>query len=433
MIGSTKGSRRRIAVGALVMLAAVVAAVAGVASAATHIQHGTTLTVWSAQTENAAIKQAFVDYQKATGTKVNVVVVPDPYETNVLTKVAAGQRPDLLFWQPTRGELGVINAAKVLQPLDGEPYLKKEPKSISTYAGRIGGHTYAAIFGPPAIEGVFYNKQDFQKAGITSLPTNFGQFKATAAKLKASGITPLYDAGADKWPTQWLVDQLMAEAWSKGGLAAKLNANKATFSDPRFLGAVTTYKSLVDDGFYNADIKTGTFNAQAEAIFSGSAAMAFQGNWLINQLTATHPVAQVNANVGFFPISGRGNATSFVADQSVSLVAPKTGNSSRETAAKGFLRWLLGPYYGKYLKNSHDYPALVGYPVPKGVTTAIIAAQRANGKNGLPLMQMVLAVIPDIHIYLADMIQGGLTPQDVADKMTGQFRQLAKAEHLPGF
>jgi hypothetical protein len=31
------------------------------------------------------------------------------------------------------------------------------------------------------------------------------------------------------------------------------------------------------------------------------------------------------------------------------------------------------------------------------------------------------------------MIAGALTPQGVADKMTQQFHQLAKAEHLPGF
>jgi len=420
------------------MLAAVVALlVAAAAVARVNVQaHATkklTLTVWEAQTETPATKQAFAAYQKATGNKLNVVVVPDPYETNVLTKFAAGQRPDLMFWQPTGGELSAINGPKVLQSLDGEPYLKKEPATITKYAGSVGGHTYAAIFGSPAIIGVWYNKQNFAKAGITSLPKNFAQFKAAAAKLKAAGITPLYDAGGDKWPTQWLVDQLMAEAWTKGGLAAKLNTNKATFRDPRFINAVTAYKSLIDAGNYNSDIATGTFAAQSDAVYNGTVGMVVQGPYSVAQEQTTHTLAEINNTMGFFGVSGNGNSPSYVIDQTGAFVAPKTGNATREGAAKAFLRWFMGPYYGKYVANSKSYPGLTGYKVPAGVPQAVIDANQANAKNGLPLMQMVIAVIPDIHFYLSDMIAGALTPSQVADKMEAQFQQLAKARHLPGF
>jgi raffinose/stachyose/melibiose transport system substrate-binding protein len=85
------------------------------------------------------------------------------------------------------------------------------------------------------------------------------------------------------------------------------------------------------------------------------------------------------------------------------------------------------------VRQSRAYPGLVGYKAPAGVPKSVIQANADNAKNGLPLMQMVLDVIPDIHIYLSEMIAGALTPQGVADKMTQQFHQLAKAEHLPGF
>jgi raffinose/stachyose/melibiose transport system substrate-binding protein len=416
---------------AVVAALAVVAAVAGTARATT--SKSPTLTVWMAQTEVAAAKTAFARYHQVTGTKINTVVIPDPYESNVLTKFAAGQHPDILFWQPTHGELGLINATKTLQTLDGEKYLKKEPKTITKYAGSIGKHTYAAIFGSPAIIGVWYNKQNFVKAGITSVPKNFAQFKAAAAKLKAAGITPLYDAGGDMWPDQWLVDLLMAEAWTKGGLAAKLNTNKATFSDPRFLNAVNQYQSMIKAGDYNSDIKTGTFNAQSDAVYNGTVGMIVQGPYSASYLQTKYTTPQIDARLGFFGLSGQGNSPSFVLDQTGAFVLPKTGNSTNEAAAKKFLRWFMGPHYKTYVRQSRAYPGLLGYKAPAGVPKSVIEANKENAANGLPLMQMVLAVIPDIHIYLSQMIAGALTPQGVADKMTQQFQQQAKAEHLPGF
>lgn len=431
IVPQTRQRRLCVVLALVVGVCSCAAALVGTARATTHAK--VTLTVWEAQTEVDAAKQALAAYQKASGVKINTVVIPDPYESNVLTKFAAGQHPDLMFWQPTRGELSVLNAKKTLVPLDGEPYLKKEPRTITKYAGSLGGHSYAAIFGSPAIIGVWYNLPAFKKAGITSIPKNFAQFKAAAAKLKAAGITPLYDAGGDKWPTQWLVDCLMAESWTKGGLAQKINTNKATFSDPHFLGAVNQYKSLIDAGYYNSDISSGTFNAQSDALYNGDVGMILQGPYTASYLQTKYSTARINARIGFFGLSGRGNSPSYVLDQTGALVVPNTGDAAHEAAAKAYLRWFMGPHYAAFVKASKSYPGLVGYKVPAGVPKSVIDANTDNAKNGLPLMQMVLAVIPDIHIYLSDMIAGALTPQGVADKMTQQFHQLAKAEHLPGF
>src|SRR4051794_5632690 len=67
--------------------------------------NGTTLTLWAAQNSNTVAKKVISDFQAATGAKVNVVTIPDPYEQGVQTKVASGDKPDLAFWQPTASEL----------------------------------------------------------------------------------------------------------------------------------------------------------------------------------------------------------------------------------------------------------------------------------------------------------------------------------------
>ena len=50
--------------------------------------------------------------------------------------------------------------------------------------------------------GCFYNKDVFEEAGITELPTNWDEFTAVCEKIKAIGKTPLYYSGSDSWTLQ---------------------------------------------------------------------------------------------------------------------------------------------------------------------------------------------------------------------------------------
>lgn len=48
-------------------------------------------------------------------------------------------------------------------------------------------------------------------------------------------------------------------------------------------------------------------------------------------------------------------------------------------------------------------------------------------------MQAQAIANPDLYIYLADMIQGTKTPEQVAQATQDQFAQLAKAQGATGF
>lgn len=82
---------------------------------------GVTLTIWAAQNSNTVPKQVVDAFGRATGAKVEIVTIPDPYEQGVQTKVATGDKPDLAFWQPTASMLTALNAKTNLQPLDQAP------------------------------------------------------------------------------------------------------------------------------------------------------------------------------------------------------------------------------------------------------------------------------------------------------------------------
>ena len=393
--------------------------------------NGTTLTIWAAQNSNTVAKKVISDFQSATGAKVHVVTIPDPYEQGVQTKVASGDKPDLAFWQPTASELTSLNATTNLQTLDGAPWIAKFQPALRNITGVLHGKRYAALISSPAVEGVYYNKQVFAKYGITSLPKNFDEMLADARQIKAKGGTPFYEMGGDKWATQWWVQVQLADA-AKQGLWDRVNANKEKFTDPTILNAIKKYKALVDEGLFNKNITSATFVDQGKALLSGDAAMVMQVNSFFGELQASASTAELNQKIGFFPISPSGNVGTFIPDQSNAVVAFKTGDGKREAAARQFLSFWLGQEYPKYLAAQNTVSLETDVPSPSGVPDALKSVAAAV-PTSVGSMQALAVANPDLYLNLANMLAGTMSPEKVAATTQAQFAQLAKAIGTPGF
>nr|QLK00714.1 ABC transporter permease subunit [Micromonospora carbonacea] len=83
------------------------------------------------------------------------------------------------------------------------------------------------------------------------------------------GVTPFYEMGADRWATQWWVQVQLADT-AKSGLWERINTGQEKFTDPTVLGAIKKYRTLIDEGLFNADIRTATFDKQGTALLDGS-------------------------------------------------------------------------------------------------------------------------------------------------------------------
>jgi raffinose/stachyose/melibiose transport system substrate-binding protein len=392
---------------------------------------GVNLTIWAAQNSNKTAASVITGFEKLTGATVKVVTIPDPYEQGVQTKVATGDKPDLAFWQPTASELTSLNAKTNLQSLEGAPWVKNYTGDLGTATGILDKTRYAALVTTPAVEGVYYNKDLFAKAGITDLPKNWDDMIADAKKLKADGITPFYEMGGDKWATQWWVQVQLADA-AKDGLWTKVNANQEKFTDPTIQGAIDNYKKLIDDGYFNSDIKTATFVDQGNAMLNDQAAMVLQVNSYFGELQSLAKTDELNKKVGFFPISPSGNVGTFIPDQSNALVAFKTGDAKREAAARQFLSYWLGDGYAAFVKAQSTVSLLKGVSTPSTVPDALTSVA-ASLNNSVGSMQALAVANPDLYLNLADMIQGTKTPEQVAQTTQDQFAQLAKAQGVAAF
>lgn len=391
---------------------------------------GVTLTLWTQPATSTYADQVIDAFEKTTGAKVEKVVLPD--DASQLTKIATGDLPDVAWWQPTGSAMSVLLPSKNLQPLDSAPWLDKLDPAVRDI-GVVDDVHYAAMVSTPSVLGMFYNKADFEKAGITKEPTDWDSLIETAKTLRAAGIDPFYEGGGDGWPTQWWPQVQLAEA-AKAGFWDQVNVNKESFTSKPMQDVITRYQGMITDGLFNSDILTGTFDDQGTHLLDGSAAMVLQDSsaflGLVNGKLAAGQA--VDDTLGWFPISTDGNIATTIPTGANALVAFKTGDDKKEAATRQFLSFWLGPDYPEYiaaLKTASIEPAVAN---PDGLP-AINGEIKDSLSNSVGSMQSLAAVNPDLWRNLQDMLNGGKTPEQVGEATNAQFSDLAKAQGLPGF
>lgn len=391
---------------------------------------GVTLTYWTATQTATMADKVIAAFEQQTGAKINKVIIPDVYETNAPTKLATGAKPDLATWQPTGSELALLKPTTGLQSLDGAPWLAKQSPAVQNL-GTVGGTHYAAFVNVPSTLGIFYNKQVFKDAGITATPKNFTEFLADANKIKAKGVAPIFGAAGDQWPTQWWPQVLLAEA-SKSGLWDKVNQNQDTFAGSDILGAIKTYKGMLDDGLFNKDNATSTYNESGPALLSGKAAMVLQLTSFTSLLQSSASASEINDKIGWFPISKDGNTATSVPGGDNALVAFRSGDAKKESAARQFLEFWLETDYPTYVKEANAVSLEPAVKTPTTVPQVAVAASDALGDAAGSMQQNAVAN-PDLYVNLANMVNGKATPEQVAKTTQSQFAQIAKALGTPGF
>ncbi|RAG86451.1 carbohydrate ABC transporter substrate-binding protein [Streptacidiphilus pinicola] len=393
---------------------------------------GVTLTFLTAQNSVGEPKQVIAAFEKATGATINTVVVPDPYESNVPTKLASGEKPDLAFWQPTQSTLPMVNPAQNLLPLDNEPWVKLLGPTEQSL-GQVDGHRYAAVVTSPAVLGVYYNKADFAKAGITTMPSSYDQLIADAKQIRAkdSGVAPFFEVGGDKWPLQWQVQVQMTDL--PDSFWQNVNANKASWTDPRIVAAITKYKTeILDGGLAQSTYKTGTFVDQGQALMKGDAAMALNVTSLQSEIQASNTTQQMDNALGWFPIANSAAQAEYSPDQTNGVVAFNTGDATREAAARQFIDFWLTTDYKDYIAAQKLVSVEPSVPNPDGLPQTALAQAAALSK-ATGVFQVKALTAPDMHLALADMIYGSKTPQQVAQAAEDQFVQVLKARGVSGF
>ncbi|GAA3906621.1 ABC transporter substrate-binding protein [Streptomyces lacrimifluminis] len=394
---------------------------------------GVKLTMWTAQNTLNAPRQVIDAFEKATGAEVETQAIPDLYEQNVPTKLASGDRPDLMFWQPSVSTLPFIQPQQNLLTLDGEEWVSKLGDT-ETSLGVIDGKRYAAIVTSPAMLGVYYNKDVFKEAGLSEadFPTSYDELLALGRTVTdRTDAAGFYEAGGDKWPLQWQMQVQLTDLDKQWW--ADLNQNKVKWTDPVVVGAIKKYKEkLLGAGLAQKNYKTGTFTGQADSLWKGESGMVLNVTSFQSQLQAKYSTAEIDRKIGWFPVANSSATGLYSPDQTNGVVAFRTGDEKRQNASRQFLAFWLGPDYADYI-NAMKIPSVQpSVPTPAGLPEASMA-QVKSLPTAIGVFQAKAIVAPDTHLYLADMLYGKKSPQQVAQAIQDQFAQVAKAQAAPGF
>lgn len=267
-----------------------------------------TITVWDLQTMPGAVKviRGAADRFEAShpGYKVeDTHILNDAYKTKI--KIAFGaNEPPCVF--STWGGGPLREYVKSGAVVDLTPYLDKDPAFRDRFlppsfkAATIDGRIYALPAENTSIAVIYYNKEIFEKLGLTP-PATWDDLVKVINTLKSADIAPFALANKAKWPGSmyygYLVDRIGGpDVFAK---AAQRSAG-GSFEDPAFIAAGEKLQDLVkmgafQKGYNGADYDVG---ASRRLLYSGKAAMELMGGWEASIIAGENP--DFYKKLGFF-------------------------------------------------------------------------------------------------------------------------------------
>jgi multiple sugar transport system substrate-binding protein len=329
-------------------------AAAGLTMIAGNIAHAGTLAVniaFKGASQRAVWQSAIDEFKKAhPDIDVKVSFVDEEAYKVQLPGWLSTVAPDVVNWHD--GERMAYYARRgLLEDLTNDwnrnnwNSMYASTKEASSYNGK----QYAA----PTVYyawGMFYRKDLFEKAGITSEPKTWDEFLEASKKLNAAGITPVAVAGRDAWTLAGWFDYLDLRI-NGNAFHQKLMAGEVPYTDPRVKKVYTTWKQLIDDKVFIDNSLSYDLDAAQPFLFQGKAAMMLMGTFI----TGGFP-ADVKPKMGFFQFP---------------IIDPKV-----PTAEDGPVESLHIPSKAKNKADAHTFMAFMQTPG--------ISAKLAQGLGSLP-------------------------------------------------
>jgi raffinose/stachyose/melibiose transport system substrate-binding protein len=364
--------------------------------------------------------------------KIEMNIVPDnQMGTLVQTQLTTGEVPDLLGsnWESSDGLQYDIN----FYALDNEPWVPRlaDADGLKLPVNGKLDHMYMLC---PEIgiegQGIVYNKDIFEKAGITKLPTNYQELLDACEKVKAIGVTPFFIPGKDAWTTQvWATAAVgdLAENVDKT-LISDINTGKRKWSDSKeYIQILDEYNSLVTKGYTNKDVLADDYNKAQEEFINGQYAMIAMGDFFFTAIDQ-----QKHVNAGIFPIPWRDNA-SISHSMGGGLFIPAKAKNLKE--ARLFLNYLSQPEQLQIMQDVEPYvPRFKDGPEGKlaDYQEQEYEYMQSNGK--CTQLNDLLVVDPSESWKLyQDMLGGDKTPEEVASEWSDTFAQLMQDKGVEGF
>ena len=149
------------------------------------------------------------------------------------------------------------------------------------------------------VEGFWYNKALFEKAGV-SVPTTWSEFLAVCQKLKDAGIVPIAQGGKDKWPMTRVLNAYLVRHVGKDAVKDAMEG-KTKWTDPAYVEAAQMFQDMAKNGYFVEGMTTIDPGTATSMLTGGQAAMHYNGSWITQSLALDTNQAGADG-IGFFNV-----------------------------------------------------------------------------------------------------------------------------------
>jgi raffinose/stachyose/melibiose transport system substrate-binding protein len=271
----------------------------------------------------------------------------------------------------------------------------------------------------------FYNKSDFAKAGIKSVPTDWTQLYSDCSKLKSAGLTPMVYGnggqalGAEFYPwydaSYMMIGQYSVSQW-KG-----LYSGGISWTSPGVTSQFTKWAALNSKGCTNNDVLTNTTNLNQ--FTSGKAAMMVDGTWDTQKFTDAMG-SKVAAFVPPFSNSPIKGVVQYPGD-GYSI----TNYSKNKTAAAGFLAFVATPQASAIINKDGLIPDVTGTKTTNPVNQQMLNFTK-HGYAAYPMLDNVVQgdVVNAGSKVLPSVLAGKMSPAAALGQIKTAWQQLPSSQ-----
>lgn len=199
-----------------------------------------------------------------------------------------------VFTSPV-GNFDTIVSSGAIVPI--EKYIKAQNFEDMVCGGAIqdyeDGHIYTIPYEPANYTVIYYNRQIFDKYGIT-VPKTADQFLQVCETLKKNNVPALATSAREAWESCMFLEALALTV--DPDITRKVIRGKASFGDLPYSWAAEFIQTLVENDYIQTKFLNKSYAANSTSFIKGEAAMFVDGSWsLTDKATKT-----VNKSGWFF-------------------------------------------------------------------------------------------------------------------------------------
>ncbi len=188
-------------------------------------------------------------WKSDSGVDLKITNFPDnaAYQTAIQQSIDQPSAPGLFTWWSGPQLETLVKNGKVADLTDEwKNYIADGVSPDIEKAFMVDGKAYAAPYSV-LYNTCLYNKDVFQKAGITETPKTFDEFLADCEKIKQSGVTPI-GLKNDSWASFIWFEAIVAAYEPQ--LYKDICSGTKKYNDPEMKTVLQKWKDMIDKGYF---------------------------------------------------------------------------------------------------------------------------------------------------------------------------------------